>query len=222
MAKRITIFAGHYGSGKTNLAVNYALALREEGREVIICDVDIVNPYFRTKDSEEVLNRHGVRLIASPFANSNVDIPSVPPETSIAFDKSGVFSVFDVGGDDSGAVALGQFADKMKKEEHEMVLVINRHRLLTARPEDVVDYVREMENASHMRFTGIANNSNLGRETTCDSFLQSIPYAQRVSELTGLPVLMHCLRADLAASLKEPVPHLFPVHIYGKEEWKIY
>ncbi len=222
MAKRITIFAGHYGSGKTNLAVNYAIWLRKTGKEVIICDVDIVNPYFRTKDSEEVLNRHGIRLIASPFANSNLDIPSVPPETSMAFDNSGVYSVFDVGGDDSGAVALGQFADRMKAEEHEMLLVINRHRLLTARPEEVAGYMREMEAASHMRFTGIANNSNLGRETTCEGFLQSIPYAQRVSELTGLPVLMHCLRADLAEKLTEPVPNLLPVEIYGKTEWKIY
>ncbi len=222
MAKHITIFAGHYGSGKTNLAVNYALALRREGKEVIICDVDIVNPYFRTKDSEEVLNRHGVRLIASPFANSNVDIPSVPPETSMAFDREDVYSVFDVGGDDSGAVALGQFADRMKAGEHEMILVINRHRLLTAQPEDVVGFVQEMEAASHMRFTGIANNSNLGQETTCESFLRSIPYAQKVSELTGLPILMHCLREDLAAKLSEDVPKLFPVHIYGKNEWKIY
>ena len=189
---------------------------------MIICDVDIVNPYFRTKDSEEVLNRHGVRLIASPFANSNLDIPSVPPETSMAFDREDIYSVFDVGGDDSGAVALGQFADRMKAGEHEMVLVINRHRLLTSHPEDVLGFVRDMEAASHMRFTGIANNSNLGHETTCESFLQSIPYAQRVSELTGLPVLMHCLREDLAAQLVEPVPGLFPVRIYGKSEWKIY
>lgn len=221
MAKHITIFAGHYGSGKTNLAVNYALALRKDGKDVAICDVDIVNPYFRTKDSEDVLKRHGVRLIASPFANSNVDIPSVPPETSVAFDCAGLYSVFDVGGDDSGAVALGQFADRMKASEHEMVLVINRHRLLTSHPEDVIEFVRDMENASHMRFTGIANNSNLGPETTCEGFLRSIPYAQRVSELTGLPVLMHCLREDLAQQLREPVPDLFPVRIYGKNEWKI-
>lgn len=221
MAKHITIFAGHYGSGKTNLAVNYALALRKDGKDVAICDVDIVNPYFRTKDSEDVLKRHGVRLIASPFANSNVDIPSVPPETSAAFDCAGLYSVFDVGGDDSGAVALGQFADRMKASEHEMVLVINRHRLLTSHPEDVIEFVRDMENASHMRFTGIANNSNLGPETTCEGFLRSIPYAQRVSELTGLPVLMHCLREDLAQQLREPVPNLFPVRIYGKNEWKI-
>ena len=99
----------------------------------------------------------------------------------------------------------------MKAGEHEMVLVINRHRLLTSHPEDVLGFVRDMEAASHMRFTGIANNSNLGHETTCESFLQSIPYAQRVSELTGLPVLMHCLREDLAAQLVEPVPGLFPV-----------
>lgn len=221
MAKQITIFAGHYGSGKTNLAVNYAIALRKAGHEVVICDVDIVNPYFRTKDSEEVLRENGVRLIASPFANSNLDIPSVPPETSAAFDVSGVYSVFDVGGDDSGAVALGQFADRMNEREHEMILVINRHRLLTSRPEEVVTYMREIEAAARMRFTGIANNSNLGPQTTCEGFLQSLPYADAVSRLTGLPVLMHCVRADLAEQLAGKVPLLFPVHIYGKSEWKI-
>lgn len=221
MAKRITIFAGHYGSGKTNLAVNYALAVREEGKAVIVCDVDIVNPYFRTKDSEDILECRGIRLIASPFANSNLDIPSMPPEIAIAFDNPDVYSVFDVGGDDNGALALGQYADKIMAKEHEMVLVINRHRLLTSVPQEVACYMREIEQASHMRFTGIANNSNLGLETTCAEFLKSIPYTQQVSELTGLPVLMHCLRADLVEQLTESVPNLFPVQIYGKKEWQL-
>ncbi len=221
MKKKVTVFAGHYGSGKTNLSVNYALALRRDGKKVVVCDVDIVNPYFRTKDSEGVLNEHGVRLIASPFANSNLDIPSISPEIYTAFDDNTVYSVFDVGGDDSGAVALGQFAAKMEEKEYDMFLVINKYRLLTARPQDVVEYMKEMEAVSHMKFTAIANNSNLGPETTCERFLSSLPYAQEVSRLTGLPVAMHCLRADLARELGREVPSLFPVNIFYKENWQI-
>lgn len=221
MKKKVTVFAGHYGSGKTNLSVNYALELRREGKKVVVCDVDIVNPYFRTKDSEGLLNAQGVRLIASPFANSNLDIPSISPEIYTAFDDDAVYSVFDVGGDDSGAVALGQFAAKMEEKEHDMFLVINKYRLLTSTPQDVIEYMKEMEAVSHMKFTAIANNSNLGPETTCEKFLNSLPYAQEVSRLTGLPVAMNCLRADLAQQLEEEVPNLFPVSIYRKEDWKI-
>ena len=112
--KRLTLFAGHYGSGKTNIAVNYAMLLADEGKRVCIADLDIVNPYFRTKDSESELSDKGVTLICSEYANTNVDVPAIPAESyRIVQDKS-CYSVIDIGGDDRGAYALGRFADAIK------------------------------------------------------------------------------------------------------------
>lgn len=221
MEKRITVFAGHYGSGKTNLALNYALYLKCRHDHVMVCDVDIVNPYFRTKDSEEMLQEHGIRLISTQFANSNLDIPSVPPETIVAFQDADAYSVFDVGGDDSGAIVLGQYADRISRCGYEMLLVVNKYRLMTATPEFVLDFIREIEAASALRFTGIANNSNLGEQTTIVHFERGVAYANEVSRLSGLPVVMHCLREDLVPELAVRPENLFPVNIYRKEQWKI-
>lgn len=221
MEKKITVFAGHYGSGKTNLALNYAVYLKEIHEHVMICDVDIVNPYFRTKDSEEMLKQHGIRLISTQFANSNLDLPSVPPETASAFNDRSAYSVFDVGGDDSGAIVLGQYAARIEQSDYEMLIVVNKYRLMTASPESVLGYIREIETASSLRFTGIANNSNLGDQTTLEHFWSGVDYANEVSHLCGLPIRMHCLRADLAQTLEIIPEHLFPVEIYRKEQWKI-
>ncbi|MBQ6901901.1 MAG: hypothetical protein IJN71_02700, partial [Oscillospiraceae bacterium] len=128
--KRVTVFAGHYGSGKTNIAVNYALALAEQGK-VNIADIDIVNPYFRTKDAAEALDKMGVRLISSSYANSNVDTPALPADIYTVFEDKSTMAVADVGGDDRGALALGRYAEMMKSEnDYEMLFVFNKYRFL--------------------------------------------------------------------------------------------
>ena len=107
--KRVSIFAGHYGSGKTNIAVNFAYSLRKAGKAGEIADLDLVNPYFRTKDASQFLSDNDIRLISSVMAGSNVDTPALPPEVySIVEDKS-KYAVIDVGGDDRGALALGRY-----------------------------------------------------------------------------------------------------------------
>lgn len=220
--QKIVIFAGHYGSGKTNLAINYALALRKHIKEqVLLCDVDIVNPYFRTKDSEEILRAHGIRLISTLWANSNLDIPAIPPETAAAFASAGAFSVFDVGGDDSGAAALGQFSDRIRETGYEMLLVVNRHRFLTGTPEELMVYLREIEAASKLCFTGLVNNSNLGTESSAEDFMKSIPFIEKVSRLSGLPVRYHCIREDLVNEQVRGIKNLFPVRIFNKPNWKL-
>ena len=114
--KRITLFAGHYGSGKTNIAVNYALKIKAEGHSTVIADMDIVNPYFRTKDSEKELNEAGIRLISSQYASSNVDLPSLPQDLYNVIDDKSNYAVLDIGGDDRGAYALGRYAPSILKE----------------------------------------------------------------------------------------------------------
>ncbi len=133
--KRITLFCGHYGTGKTNVAVNYALWLKSRGDEVQIADMDIVNPYFRTKDSEKELNEAGIRLISPRFANSNVDLPALPQELYGLFEFRDKKAVLDIGGDDRGAYALGRFAPMILEENnYECLFVANFYRPLTRTP----------------------------------------------------------------------------------------
>jgi hypothetical protein len=200
--KRLTVFAGHYGSGKTNLAVNYALCLASEGKRVVIADLDIVNPYFRTKDSELELRAAGVEVISPRFANSNVDLPALPAESYRLISDRSVYGVIDLGGDDRGAYALGRFADAIREEnDFRMALVVNCYRPMTETVEGLVEILHEIEGAAHLPFTDIVNNSNLAEETTAEVVLDSLDYAREASETTGLPIWFHAAEAEVARSL---------------------
>lgn len=215
--KRITLLSGHYGSGKTNIAVNLARRLRASRENVAIADIDIVNPYFRTKDSQAELERAGIRLISSPYAGSNVDLPALPDEVYAITDDPGITAVVDVGGDDRGALALGRWRDAILQEgDYEMLFVINRFRPLTATPKDTIEIMREIETASGMPFTAVVNNSNLGEETTARDVLESGAYAERVCVLSGLPLKMTTVREELYPWLEGEIGNLFPLRLQEK------
>lgn len=218
--KRITLFAGHYGSGKTNIAVNYALHLREHFDKVDIADLDIVNPYFRTKDSEAFLESKGIHLISSEYANSNVDVPALPAEAYAIIDDESVQAVIDVGGDDRGALALGRYAPAiLKQNDYEMLLVINKFRPLTPDCASTIGVMREIETAAGMKFTGIINNSNLGDETTAADILGSLAYAEEIAKASGLPIKMTTVKEDLYESVKDKVSNCFPIRLYVRQSW---
>lgn len=195
---RLTIFAGHYGSGKTNIAVNYALAQRAAGQQVQLCDLDIVNPYFRTADAAPLLQQQGIKLIASPYANTNLESPALPGDVRAAFDNAQAHTILDVGGDDRGMTALGRYADDIAGLPHELLLVCNAYRPLAATPRDALALMREMEQAAHLAFTALVNNANLGAATTLAEVEASLPYMAELAQLTGLPVVLTCLREPLA------------------------
>lgn len=202
--KRLTLFAGHYGSGKTNIAVNYAMLLADEGKNVCIADLDIVNPYFRTKDSESELSEKGITLISPRFANSNVDLPALPAESYRLVQDKSIYGVIDIGGDDRGAYALGRFADAIKEENnYRMAFVLNRYRPLTSTVEDTVEIMREIEVACGIKFNCIVNNSNIGNETTKDVVLDSIEFAEALSKETGLPLWIHTAEKNIAEEISE-------------------
>ncbi|MBO7762728.1 MAG: hypothetical protein J6T24_08020 [Clostridia bacterium] len=200
--KRLTLFAGHYGSGKTNIAVNYALHLADEGKKVCIADLDIVNPYFRTKDSARELAERGIDLISPQYANTNVDLPALPAESyRLVRDKS-VYGIMDIGGDDRGAYALGRFVPSIKEENnYRRAFVVNCYRPLTETVADTVEIMREIEAACGLAFTCLVNNSNLGGETTARTVLDSLGFVEALSAATGLPLWMHTATAAVAKEL---------------------
>ncbi len=215
--KRITLFAGHYGSGKTNIAVNYALHLKKMGYEVTIADLDIVNPYFRTKDSEKELLDAGIPLISSAFANSNVDLPALPQEMYSLVQQKNRYGVMDIGGDDRGAYALGRYTPYIKEENnYEMVFVANFCRPLTRTPEEALEVMREIELAAGLKFTAIVNNSNVGWETTPDDVLATDKKAKMLAQISELPLLMTTAHEGIAEKLSEMVENVFPLNLQKK------
>ena len=210
--KRVTLLAGHYGSGKTNIAVNLAEELRKQAENVAIADLDIVNPYYRTLDSKDRLAHAGIRMIVSKFANSNVDIPAMPQDMYAVVDDRRLHCIVDVGGDDRGALALGRLSPGLREEaDYDMWLVANRFRPLTRTAGEVLEVMKEIELACGLKFTGIINNSNLGAETTAQTVLSSVDFGKECSKVTGLPLVMTTVEASLAAELTGKVPDLFPL-----------
>lgn len=216
--KRLTLFCGHFGSGKTNIAVNCAEQMAAKGLPVSIADLDIVNPYFRTKDSERELEEKGIEVVTLPFANTNVDLPSLPKHVYSLFTDRSRQVVLDIGGDDRGALVLGRFAPMIREDSFDLLYVVNFYRYLTRTPEEALQVMREIEGACHLPFTGIVNNSNLGPETTAGDVLGSVPKAEELSALSGLPVAMTTVMEGLEGmeQLKERIPGLTVIRLQNK------
>lgn len=200
----MTLFAGHYGSGKSTVAMAFAAALRRAYPQdrIALADLDIVNPYFRTKDCADVLAALNVEMIASDYASGNVDVPALPGEAYRVTEEKDLRCIIDVGGDDRGALALGRYVPALMAEDsYDMLAVINRFRPLTRTPEDTVAVLREIEEACGLPFTALVSNPALGRLTTPADVLASADYAARVSDLMGIPVAFTAARRALCGDL---------------------
>ena len=215
--KRITLLCGHYGSGKTNVAIKMAHEIKESYDNTVIADLDIVNPYFRTKDSIEELNSAGIRLIVSEYAGTNVDIPALPQEMySIIHDKS-IKAVIDVGGDDRGALALGRLTPKILEEnDYDMLLVVNCYRPLTPDVNSTIEVAKEIETACKIKFTGVINNSNLGELTTGEDVLTSLSYAEEIAKALNVKVKYTTVKQSLYGELKDKIKNLYPMTLQKK------
>jgi len=203
--KRLNIVTGHFGSGKTEFALN--LAMLQEGKTTIV-DMDTVNPYYRTADAEEILKSRGIKVILPQFVNTNVDIPALPSEIFSAFTDKETTAVFDVGGDEDGALALGQYYRYFTAEDYEMYFIINARRPLTREPEGSIEILREVEKASHLRVTRLVNATNLGPETTPEIVLEGQRLVEEVSCRTGIPIGFTAVKKGIEVAVRNPVMQL--------------
>jgi len=204
---KIIIVCGHYGVGKTNFSLNLALSLKGK---TALCDMDVVNPYFRSGDYAELLKNRGIDVVAPVALGTTVDAPFISPKVKALFCGDYDTVIFDAGGDDAGATALGQFSNDIKNAGYEMLYVINKYREQTTNPEAPVEILREIETASRLKATAICNNSHLCDETTAETVRDALPFAEEVSKITGLPIKYTVIREDLVKDFPD-VPNVFPV-----------
>ena len=213
--KRVIMLTGDYGCGKTNLAVNLALLLAEKGK-VSVVDMDTVNPYFRTADFGEIFSKRGINAVFPQYANTNLDIPVLNFDLENIVSQSD-FTIIDIGGSDAGAYPVGRYESLFRSlgNNLEMLYVFNMYRLCERSASEVVQTLREIENACRVKCTGLVNNSNLGTETTRDTVAASEKFAEEVSALSGVPIKFTCVLEN-----DEQTYEKFPVKRLVKLPWE--
>ena len=215
---KLVLVTGHYGSGKTEFAVNLALAYADSGRKMSIIDIDIVNPYFRSREKKNLFEEKGIRVISSAQKLQNADIPALPGDIYAAFDDPDLFAIFDVGGDPVGARVLGRYSEMIMNVPYELLVVVNANRPQTRTPEAAAMYIRAIEDSSKVKATGIIDNTHLCGETTEEELAEGRELSAKVSELTGLPIVCHTAVRRLVS---EDCPDdVFPIDIYMKKPWE--
>lgn len=219
-AHRLTIITGHYGTGKTELAVNLALALAGEGARVALADLDNVNPYFRSRERRALLAEAGIRLIATSQACTDADIPSVPAELLAVLEDQTVRGVLDIGGDPVGARVLARFQPKIAGEDYQLLYVLNANRPEVRTEERAIDCLRSIEETTGLTCSALVNNTHLCGETTPEDVRLGASLAEAVSRGTGLPILCHMAETRLLPALSDLKEPVFPISIRMKKPWE--
>ncbi len=165
---RITIYFGYYGSGKTELSLLKAFSLSKKGYKVTLVDLDIVNPYFRSGEQKDILNAEGIKVIRPNFEGTNVAIPSLPGEINSVFVDKSSRVIFDVGGSQTGAAAIGRYSNLIKKDDFKTFLVVNVLRPFSSTANEITDMAKEISGRSRLSINYLINNTNAAYDTTPD------------------------------------------------------
>lgn len=217
---RLTVVVGHSGSGKTEFAVNLALALAETGRQTVLADLDVVNPYYRSRERRELLREHGIGLIASSQACLDADLPAMPAQLNTLLEDAGLTGVLDIGGSAAGARVLARYRPRLLTQSFTLLLVLNASRPATATAEGALRSLEEIQSIVGLPVNGLVSNTHLCGETTQDTVLQGARLAEEVSRIAGIPLVCHMAEASLLplpVSLTAPV---FSVKRYMKHPWE--
>lgn len=220
--KRVRIVIGHYGSGKTEFSINYAVKLAELGKKVALVDLDVVNLYFRSREKQSVLEKMGIRVIGSSIQGSGVDIPAISAAVETPLQDKSYEAVLDTGGDPAGARALGRYVNFLENNEYDMFFVLNAYRPETQNLEDVKGYIKRIEDTARAHVTGIVNNTHMLKSTRVEDVVNGYNLAKEVSDDTGLPIIYNvCLESLVEALPKEIRANAFPIKLYMREEWML-
>lgn len=220
--KRIRVITGHYGSGKTEFAVNYAMKLASnKDKKVAIADMDVVNLYFRSREKKQLLQNAGIRVVGSSIEGNAVDLPAVSAEVMSPIEDKSYDYIVDVGGDAIGTRAFARFAYLVDQNEYDLFFVVNANREQTTDLEGVLKHITEIETITKLKVTGLISNTHLVRETTKDDIIKGYNLSKEVSEKLNVPIKYVFCIEELVSSLPEEIKALtFPIKtLYMREDW---
>lgn len=217
---RILVLVGNYGSGKTEISLNLALKLARRGEKVTLVDLDIVNPYFRSSERTELLEKEGVKVYAPSFAMSTVDVPSLPADIQAVFADKSRRVIFDVGGDDTGAAALGQYKPYFDQDDVEVLFVVNAFRPLSGDADSVCDLMLRVAGRSRLTPTAVINNANVAWETEESDLVRGEELLREVSARMNLPIGYLCAKQDILDKLPDHLSgERIAIDILMRPEW---
>lgn len=218
--KRIRIIIGHYGSGKSEFSVNYAVKLAELGRKVALADLDVVNMYFRSREKTKEMEELGVKVIASQINTPAIEVPSISAEVYAPLQDKSYDLVLDVGGDQVGARALGRYVDYFKEGEYDMFFVLNANRPETQSVDKVREYMTKIQDVSRAKITGIINNTHLLKATTVEDVLRGQKLAMEVQDKTGIPLKYISVLESIVPELpKDLEGEILPLKLFLRDDW---
>lgn len=220
LQKHLTIVVGYYGCGKTEFAVNAALTLAREGHPTALADLDVVNPYFRSREKQDLLEKMGISLIANTRSCADADVPSMPPEMNLLLQSDDIYGVIDAGGGTSGAKILKRYKEKIFQRDYQMLFVLNANRPMVSKEEDAVRYLQKIQRFSGIPVSGIVNNTHMCGETGREDIYRGIHLAEKVSRRLRIPVLYHVMEEKFA-EVKVPQGEKFLIKIQMHKPWEM-
>lgn len=218
--KRIRIITGHYGSGKTEFALNYSIELSKVSKKVAISDLDIVNVYFRSREKKKVLENKGIKVISSSITSDSSDLPALSGEISVPIIDKSYDYVIDLGGNDVGTVTLSRLKPFLNKDEVDLFMVVNTNRPDTESVEKIIDEMKKLEKSTGLKVTGFVNNSNLIRETTYETIKSGEEILKRVSEITKVEIRYTSYIKEIVPEINDDfLGDLLPMDFYMRKLW---
>lgn len=218
--KRIRIIIGHYGSGKTEFSINYAIKLSELGKKVAIADLDVVNLYFRSREKASLLEEKGIKVIGASIKGNALDLPAISGGVLGPLQDRTYETILDVGGDPAGARALGRYHEYFIEGTYDMFFVLNANRPETATVQAALEFIRKIEDTSRAKITGIVNNTNLLMSTSVEDVIRGYNLSLELSELTGIPLKYNAVLSEIASLLpNDLIGEIFPIELYMRQEW---
>lgn len=220
--KRLRFVVGHYGSGKTEFSVNYAVKLAKMDKKVALADLDVVNLYFRSREKAETLEKLGIKVISSSVKGSAVDIPAISGEIVTPMQDTSYEAVIDIGGDPAGVRTLGRYVEYLIEGQYDMFFVLNANRPETQTVEKSIEYLRKIEDTARAKITGIINNTHMLKSTAVEDVLKGQKLAEKICEKTNIPMKYTVAIEDIAKELPSNLEgEIFPIKLYMRKEWMV-